>query len=1009
MFSTGDAVFLLLLLEGLLGAFLAALFWAFYLGLRRNRYFFWWAWAWTALGARLALGLLVHVRSPGTVVDATAFTGLLLGFVAVACLAIGADAVRRPDGVLVRRWAGTITLALAGALLNWLWAQSLVGLAKPAGELTTAALARRAPVEVLTGVALIFCGWELVRLWRSAGSRVAGVSGLLWGLWGTVQLLEASVGLSTLLGRFGLRAFAPYDYRLDFSVQMSVVRAAFELAIALGMLALLLESQRRAEAELHASREALGESAQHFRRLIENSADVFTVVDGEGRVTYASPSAEQVLGQREDELLGKRIFDYIHPDDASGMMGAFARGVSEEAYSPVVQFRFRDGAGGWRAIEASGRNLLGDPQTAGVVITARDITERRRQEEALRESELRFRTLSEAALEGIAVSDQGRIVDGNSRLGAMLGYEREALIGMSVLEFVAPEHMEMVQEHYRSGSGGSYQHLAKRRDGSVFPVEVQARTLPLGGRLVRVTAIRDITERQEADAALRRSEEQYRSLVDGLRDVIFALGLDGDVTALNPAFEAVTGWRCEEWLGKPLAELLHPDDVASAAGYLRAVMADTPRPTSRLRIRTREGGYRIGEFRSSMQRRDGKVVGILGVARDITDHVELEEQYRQAQKMEAVGRLAGGVAHDFNNLLTVMTSYAHLALEGLPPGDKRRRQIEEVRRAAERATALTRQLLAFSRRQVLQPKVLDLNRVVLGAEGLLRRLIGEDIALVLQLEPDLGPVKADASQLEQVLMNLAVNARDAMSQGGTLTVATSDIVLATASEAAEHGVPGPGHWARLRVTDTGTGMDAESQRHAFEPFFTTKELGHGTGLGLATVYGVIKQSGGSISLESELARGTTFSIHLPQVDEPVEVVKQLPVRAAVPSSAETILLVEDEASVRTVALEALQEQGYTVLDAAEGDSALKVAAAYEGSIALLVTDVVMPGMSGRVLADRLAAQRPQLRILFVSGYAGDALRLHGVPEGLFNFLQKPFTPDGLARKVREVLDQPSAT
>jgi two-component system, cell cycle sensor histidine kinase and response regulator CckA len=1006
MVNAGDAVYLLILLEVLLGGFLAALFWAFYFGLRRHRYYLWWAWAWTALGARLALGLLAHSGSPGPMVAAIEFTGLVLGYLAVACLTLGANAVRRLDGVLVRRWGVTITLALVLAGLNWLFAQSLVGWPKPVGELATSALARRVPLDALLGTAIVFCGFELVRLWRRARSRAAGISGILWGSWGVVQLGSASVGLSTLLERFGLPAFAPFDYRLDLSIQMSVVRAVFQLAIALAMLALLLESQRRAEAELHASREALAESAQHFRRLIENSADVFTVVDGAGRVSYASPSVEQVLGHRETDLLGKVIFDFIHPDDAPATMRAFARGIAEASYSPSVQFRFRDGAGGWRSIEASGRNLMGDPQTAGVVITARDITERQRREEALRESEVRFRTLSEAALEGIAVTDEGRIVDGNSRLGAMLGYERQELLGRSVMDFVAPEHREVVRAHFRSGSPAFYQHLAMRRDGSVFPVEVQARTLPFDGRPMRVTAIRDVSERLAADAALRRSEEQYRTLVDGLRDVIFALGADGTVTALNPAFEEITGWRREEWLGKPFAMILHPDDVAVAGTSLHALLADVPRPTLRLRIRTREGGYRIGEIRTSVQRRDGVLAGVLGVARDITDLVALEEQYRQAQKMEAVGRLAGGVAHDFNNLLTVMTSYTHLALLGLPPGDPRRHLIEEIREAAERAATLTRQLLAFSRRQVLQPKVLDLNRVVAGAEALLRRLIGEDVSLVLELEPGLGPVKADASQLEQILMNLAVNARDAMSQGGTLTFATSSVVVATAAEAAERGVPAPGRWAQLRVTDTGTGMDAESRRHAFEPFFTTKEPGQGTGLGLATVYGIVQQSGGVIALESEPGRGTTFRIHLPQVDEPVAAVEApRPGRPAARPNTETVLLVEDEPAVRTVALEALRARGYTVLDAADAASATKVAEQHAGPIALLVTDVVMPGISGRALADRLVALRPQLRVLFISGYAGDELHLRGVLEDGLNFLQKPFTPDELAGKVRAVLDR----
>ncbi len=509
--------------------------------------------------------------------------------------------------------------------------------------------------------------------------------------------------------------------------------------------------------------------------------------------------------------------------------------------------------------------------------------------------------------------------------------------------------------------------------------------------------------RKRAAEALRRSEQQYRTLVEGVRDVIFALSPEGVVTSLNVAFEQTTGFPRAEWLGRRFTELLHPDDAPLATGLLQKVLGAEPRPIARLRVRTRRGDYRVGEFHVDVQRRDGHIVGALGIVRDITDRLELEEQFRQAQKMEAIGRLAGGVAHDFNNLLTVISSYSDLALAAMAPEDARRADVEEIRSAAQRATALTRQLLAFSRRQVLQPTVVDLNAVVVGAERLLRRLIGEDVALELKLAPTPGAMRADAGQLEQVLMNLAVNARDAMPRGGTLTLETSVAPPRPAAgsgagaEAAERQVV-------LRVSDTGIGMDAETQRHIFEPFFTTKEAGRGTGLGLATVYGIVEQSGGAISVDSRPGHGATFTLAFPLAAERAVAPEARAPAGAGAAGPETLMLVEDDPAVRTVARVTLRRHGYTVLEASDALSALRVQAANPGPIALLVTDVVMPGMSGRELADQLREFRPGLRVLFVSGYADNAVLRHGVLEPGLNYLQKPFTPDELARKVREVLD-----
>jgi nitrogen-specific signal transduction histidine kinase len=389
---------------------------------------------------------------------------------------------------------------------------------------------------------------------------------------------------------------------------------------------------------------------------------------------------------------------------------------------------------------------------------------------------------------------------------------------------------------------------------------------------------------------------------------------------------------------------------------------------------------------------------------DITERRQLEAQLRQAQKMEAVGQLAGGVAHDFNNLLTVIGGRCYLMLAKLDPEDALRREVELVRGAAERAARLTHQLLAFSRKQVLEPRVLELNETVTGIEPLLRRLIGEDIEISVTRGSDLGRVKADAGQVEQVILNLAVNARDAMPQGGRLTLATANVIVDERA-ARRTADLAPGSYVVLSVTDSGHGMDAATRAQIFEPFFTTKEVGKGTGLGLATVYGIVKQSGGFIEVESEPGRGASFNVYLPRVEDAMAVPEPGKPAGTRQRGSETVLLVEDDESLRTLAREILTVQGYVVLEAGSPREALRIHQTHEGQIELLLTDVVMPEMNGRQLADHLKIARPTMGVLFMSGYTGAALgAAGGMAEFTGQLLQKPFTPDGLARRVREVLD-----
>jgi PAS domain S-box-containing protein len=457
--------------------------------------------------------------------------------------------------------------------------------------------------------------------------------------------------------------------------------------------------------------------------------------------------------------------------------------------------------------------------------------------------------------------------------------------------------------------------------------------------------------------------------------------------------------------GKTLSEYFQTDDPQhpSIAAHWRALAGEALTYELHWQKRIFESHVR------PMRGPDGEIGGVIGVALDITDRKQLADQLRQSQKLQAVGELAGGVAHDFNNLLMVVKGHAEMLLDRLPRGSADRQNpalqnVEQIQQAAERAAALTRQLLAFSRMQVLQPRVLDLNEVVAGMIQMVSRVIGANIELAFLPGANLGRVKADPSQIEQVALNLVVNARDAMPDGGRLTIETSNVQLER-DYATQHAVVDPGPYVMLTVSDSGTGMDAATKARIFEPFFTTKSQGRGTGLGLATVYGVVKQSGGYVWVYSELGHGTTFKVYLPMVQAPAEkTAPEKTVQGHQPGT-ETILFVEDEQSVRELVSEYLSARGYQVLDAADGQQALDIAAVHAGKIQLLITDVVMPRLSGRELAARLTAARPDLKVLYISGYTDDSVFRHGVLQGGMDFMQKPFNLKALAAKIREVLER----
>jgi PAS domain S-box-containing protein len=526
------------------------------------------------------------------------------------------------------------------------------------------------------------------------------------------------------------------------------------------------------------------------------------------------------------------------------------------------------------------------------------------------------------------------------------------------------------------------------------------RLVPAIERELRDSAVR--RERKRAEEALARSQATYRSLVEDSSFGISQSTLDGRLIAVNPALVSMLGYASEaELLRTNLATDVYVDPGQRARLVEVVLKAGTIAAESQWR---RKDGKTITVRQIGRVVRDaqGRVEYFNAIIEDVTERQLLEAQVRQAQKMESVGRLAGGVAHDFNNVLTAIFGYADLVLEELPPAGAARQDVEEIRKAAERAAALTRQLLAFSRQQLLAPVVVNLNELVQDIDKMLRRLVTEDIELRLALARDAGNFRADPGQLQQVLMNLVVNARDAMPTGGKLLIETTNTEL-TEQYSELHQAVVPGSYVMLAVSDTGIGMDAETKARIFEPFFTTKEKGQGTGLGLSTVYGIVKQSEGYVWVYSEPGRGTTFKLYFPRVGEPAAALRPPPETATL-TGTETILLAEDDEMVRPLAKGLLEKLGYTVLEAENAAQALKVASAHRGAIHLLVSDVVMPGASGRELARRLAATRPDTRVLYVSGYTDDAIVHHGMLEPGLHFLQKPFTPAALARKVREVLD-----
>jgi PAS domain S-box-containing protein len=625
-----------------------------------------------------------------------------------------------------------------------------------------------------------------------------------------------------------------------------------------------------------------------------------------------------------------------------------------------------------------------------------------------------FRLISENAADLIAVVDmQGNRIYNSLSYEKVLGYTSEELRSSSSFEQIHPEDRERVkegaEEARRTGVGRPMEYRFRHKDGTWRVLESTASVIrnSEGDPDKLVIVNRDVTERKRAAEALQRSETSFRSVVGDAPYGIFKANMTGKLLMVNPALEKMLGYKSQD-------ELL---EVDLASGIYRHPAEH--QKVCELFIRDQH----FKDVEVEWKRKDGAFITVrcsgwpikdeIGTdmevfAEDVTERRVLERQLRMAQKMEAVGRLSGGIAHDFNNLLGVIIGYIQVMKRNLIPGQPSYEYAEEIEKAGKRAVALTRQLLAFSRQQVLEPVILNLNALVSEMEKMLPRLIGEDIQLDVILDPVIGQVKADPGQIEQVVMNLAVNARDAMPDGGKLTIQTANAEL-DAAFTREHPGSIAGQYVMLAVTDTGTGMDPETQAQIFEPFFTTKGRDKGTGLGLATVYGVVKQSNGYIAVESEKRKGALFKIYLPRIEAPVATRSESIQAPLNVRGSETILLVEDAEPLRMLARLFLKENGYHVLTAADGSEAQQVAAQTHSPIHLLLTDVVMPGINGRVLAERLAPLHPMMKVLYMSGYTDSFIAGHGVLEEGIHLLHKPFTEEALMRKIREQLDASKET
>ena len=752
-------------------------------------------------------------------------------------------------------------------------------------------------------------------------------------------------------------------------------------------------------------------SEDRYRQLVETAHEGVWTVDAIGVTTYVNARLCEMIGYPREELLGRQVFDFLVPASAFEARNLFARRVRGIAEVLELSFCRRDGTT-FMAL-ASTSPLAEDGVFAGALLLLTDITERRRIEDALRESQALLAAAEELAHTGSWAVDVATLeVVWSDQLYRIMGLpiEHGRVTREDFLALVHPDDRARVDAEFErlvaSGDADAIQIRVVRPDGEVRHIQARGRVhRDNAGRVARVLgSIQDVTDRVAALAEIERAHRQLATVVNDAPLAIATVDPQGRVTSWNPGAERLFGWSAGEVIGQPLPTIpIDREDEFQRILKERLTLGGiSGYETQRLR----KDGTLVDVEVASAPVRDGagRIVGGMGFFFDVSQRKHLEEQLRQAQKIEAVGQLAGGIAHDFNNIITAIKLHSEFLLESIDVGDRRREDVEEVRKSAVRAAALTRQLLAFSRKQLLKPVVLDVNDTVRELQKMVIRLIGEDIAIDADLSPGLPCVAADPGQIEQVLINLAVNARDAMPGGGRITIRTRHVEL-TGEYTEAHPVVATGRYVMLSVGDTGCGMSREVQSRLFEPFFTTKGPRGGTGLGLSTVYGIVQQSNGFITVRSAPDQGSLFTIYLPAVEQEMSAAAPASGPAAMERGSEVVLLVEDEEGVRALARRILTRQGYIVLEASDGRNALDVTARYEGRIDVVVTDAVMPEMGGLDLIRAMRGLRPDIRVILMSGYTDDEMTRRGILTPQLAFLPKPFEVDHLLRLVRDVLDR----
>lgn len=759
---------------------------------------------------------------------------------------------------------------------------------------------------------------------------------------------------------------------------------------------------------VHVAEVALRESEDRYRDLVEYSEDLLCTHDLSGRLLSVNRASARILGYEVDELVQKQMQDFLAPE---------FRGQFDEYLSTVQRYGHAKGTmvvltrtgerRVWKYHNTLDTEGVGSPAIRGM---AQDITERKKLEKALRFSEEKFSKAFRSSPTAMAITTagEGRFVDVNESFEEQSGYQSSEVIGHTSLElgmWVDLSERAAIAGHLANcGSVRNFEVKLRTKLGQVRTVMYSAEMIEVDGELCVLAAGEDITARKKAEDALRCSEADYRSLFEGAPYGILRATLDGKMFRANPALVRMLGYESEsELLAANLVTQVCVDAAEGILALNRYWHAERFEDVE-LHWRRKDGSpIFVRAYGRPIRHKDSEAASLEIMVEDLTRRRALEEQLRQSQKMEAIALLASGIAHDFNTLLTGILGYGERLLMAANLADEPRRQAEGVMQAALQARSLTRQLLALGRKQVLRPKVLDLNALIKDAEDLLRRLLGDNIRFAIDLAPNVGRVKADPGQLTQVIMNLVVNARDAMPEGGELTIKTLPVDLTQP----DHQLPGidPGEYATLAVIDTGCGMDETTQARIFEPFFTTKPHGRGTGLGLSTVYGIIEQTGGRIRVSSRPGQGTAFELYFPPTDEPAERTKTRDLQSSPADGCATVLVVEDDDLARRLTCELLEGHGYTVLKAKNGPDALKIARKQTGTVDLLLTDVVMPGMSGQELAKHLAKLHPETKVLYMTGYA-ETLVGAPVSEPTDTVpLEKPFLRHELMSKVHQVLGQ----